>query len=40
MGYLQRFIKIGSGIEKLTRGDTQAYRQHGDLISLLSFLSK
>jgi hypothetical protein len=31
------FIKIGSGIQKLIRGDTQTHRQHCDLISLLYF---
>jgi hypothetical protein len=40
---ISSFIKIGSSIRKLIgpRGprhtDTQAYRQHGDSISLLSF---
>jgi hypothetical protein len=32
-------IKIGSGIQKLIRGDTQTHEQHGDLI-LLFFKSK
>jgi hypothetical protein len=31
-------IKTGSGIRKLKGRDTQAYRQHGDVISL--FLKK
>jgi hypothetical protein len=34
------FIKIGSGIQKLIRGDTQTHRQHGDLISILLFFNK
>jgi hypothetical protein len=37
MIYIPSFIKIGSGIQKLTVGDTQTYGQHGDLISLLLF---
>jgi hypothetical protein len=42
MIYIPSSIKIGSGIQKLMgRGrDTQRHRQHGDLISLLSFFSK
>jgi hypothetical protein len=38
--YIPSFIKIGSGIQKLMRGggDSQTYRQHDDLISLLLFL--
>jgi hypothetical protein len=35
--YIPSFIKIGSGIKKLIKGDTQTHRQHGDLISLLLF---
>jgi hypothetical protein len=35
MIYIPRFRKIGSGIQKLLGGDIQAYRQQGDLISLL-----
>jgi hypothetical protein len=35
MIYIPSFVKIGSGIQKLIRGDT--HRQHGDLISLLLF---
>jgi hypothetical protein len=31
--YIQHFTKTGSGIKKLTWGDT--HRQHGDRISLL-----
>jgi hypothetical protein len=31
------FIKIGSGIQKLIGKATETHRQHGDLISLLSF---
>jgi hypothetical protein len=31
------FIKTGSGIRKLTGGDSQAHRQHEDRKSLLSF---
>jgi hypothetical protein len=37
MVYILSFIKIGSGIQKLMRGDTQTHRQHGDLISLILF---
>jgi hypothetical protein len=38
MIYISSFIKIGPGIQKLMgEGDTQTHRQHGDLISLLSF---
>jgi hypothetical protein len=37
MIYIPSFIKTGSGIKKLIRGDTQAHRQHDDLISLLPF---
>jgi hypothetical protein len=36
MIFIPSFIKIGSGIQKLTWGDTQTHRQHGDVISLLS----
>jgi hypothetical protein len=35
--YIPSFIKIGSGILKLMRGDSQTHRQHEDRISLLSF---
>jgi hypothetical protein len=35
MIYISSFIKIGSGIQKLTVSDSQTPRQHGDLISLL-----
>jgi hypothetical protein len=37
MIYIPSFIKIGSGIHKLIREDTQTHGQHGDRISLLSF---
>jgi hypothetical protein len=37
MIYVPGFIEIGSGIQKLIRGDTQAHRRHGDHISLISF---
>jgi hypothetical protein len=33
--YIQIFIKIGYGIQKLIRRDTQTHIQHGDRISLL-----
>jgi hypothetical protein len=33
-------MKIGSGIQKLIGGDSQIHRQHGDRISLFSFLNK
>jgi hypothetical protein len=36
--YLPSFIKMGSGIQKLIRGETQTHTQQRDLISLLSFL--
>jgi hypothetical protein len=36
MIYIPSFIKIGSGVKKLTEG-IQRHRLHGDLISLLSF---
>jgi hypothetical protein len=29
MIYIPSFIKIGSGIRKLIRGDSQTHRQHG-----------
>jgi hypothetical protein len=35
MIYIPRFIKIGSGIQKLIGVDSQSYRQHGDSISVL-----
>jgi hypothetical protein len=35
MIYIPSFIKIGSVIRKLIKEDSQAHRQHGDLISLL-----
>jgi hypothetical protein len=34
------FIKIGSAIQKLIRGDTQTHKHHGDQISLLSFFQE
>jgi hypothetical protein len=37
MMYIPSFIKIGSGIQKLMRGDTQTHRQQGDCRSLLLF---
>jgi hypothetical protein len=36
MIYIPSFIKIGSGIQKLTAGDSQTHRQYGDLINSLS----
>jgi hypothetical protein len=38
--YIPTFINIESGIQKLTRGDSQGHRQLGDLISLLLFCKK
>jgi hypothetical protein len=38
MIYIPSFIKIGSGIQKLIGRDSQIHRQHGDRISLLSYL--
>jgi hypothetical protein len=40
MIYILSFIKIGSDIRKLIKGDSQTYRQHGDVISLLFFQNK
>jgi hypothetical protein len=38
MIYIPSFIKIGSSIQKLLGGiHIQTHREHGDLISLLSF---
>jgi hypothetical protein len=38
MIYIPSFVKIGSGILKLTGGgDSQTNGQHGDLVSLLLF---
>jgi hypothetical protein len=34
---MPNLIKIGSGIQKLIRGDSQTHSQHGDRISLLTF---
>jgi hypothetical protein len=31
MMYILSFIKICSGIQKLTVGDSQTHRQHGDM---------
>jgi hypothetical protein len=38
--YIPSFIKSGSGIQYLIRGDSQTHRQHCDLISLLFLFSK
>jgi hypothetical protein len=35
--YIQMFINIGSGVEKLLGIDGHTHRQQGDLISILSF---
>jgi hypothetical protein len=40
MIYITSLIKIGSGIQKLTEGDSRTYRQYADLISLLSYSEK
>jgi hypothetical protein len=40
MIYIPSFIKIDSGIQKLTAGDKQTQRQHGDLISLFFNIKK
>jgi hypothetical protein len=37
MMYIRSFINTDFGIQKLIGGDSQAHRQHGDLISLLLF---
>jgi hypothetical protein len=37
MIHIPSFIKICSGIQKLTRGVARINRQHGDCISLLPF---
>jgi hypothetical protein len=37
MIYIPSFVRIGSGIQKLIGGEG-IHRQHGDRISLLSFL--
>jgi hypothetical protein len=37
--YIPSFIKIGSGIQKLIKGDSQTHREHGVCIRLLSFLA-
>jgi hypothetical protein len=36
---VRSFIKIGSGVQKLTRGDSQTHRQHGGLTRLFSVLA-
>jgi hypothetical protein len=38
--YEPSFIKIGSGIQHLIRGDTHTHEQQRVLISLLHFLNK
>jgi hypothetical protein len=38
MIYVLSFIKICSANQTMIGGDTQAHRQHGDLISLLLYL--
>jgi hypothetical protein len=35
MIYIPSFIKTGSAIQKLIRGNSQTHREHGDPISLL-----
>jgi hypothetical protein len=35
MIYIQSFIQIGSGIQKLKGEQSKTHRQHGDRISLL-----
>jgi hypothetical protein len=40
MIYILSFMRIGSGIKKLIRGDSQTHQQHGDLTHLLLFFSK
>jgi hypothetical protein len=37
MIYVPSFIKTGSGIRKLTGGDSQAHRAHGHLIAYFYF---
>jgi hypothetical protein len=34
MIFIPSFITIGSGSQKLIKGDTQTHRQHGECISL------
>jgi hypothetical protein len=36
--YVPSFIKIGSGVQKLIRWDTQTHGEQRDLISLLYFI--
>jgi hypothetical protein len=38
MIYIPSFIKTGSAVQKLIAWDTEAYRQHSDLIILLLFI--
>jgi hypothetical protein len=38
MIYIPSFMKIGPGVQKLLKRDTQTHRQHDDLISILVFL--
>jgi hypothetical protein len=38
MIYISSLIKIGTGIQKFIRGDTQEHRQQRDLISVHLFL--
>jgi hypothetical protein len=40
MIYISSFMKIGSGIQKLIRGDKQTHRWQGDLISLFLIFLK
>jgi hypothetical protein len=35
--YISSFIKTGSRIQRLVRGDLQTHRQHGTVVSLFSF---
>jgi hypothetical protein len=37
MIFLPTFIKTGSALENLDRGDIQIHKQHGDRVSLLLF---
>jgi hypothetical protein len=38
MAYVPSLLKIGSGIQKLLKGDTETHMQHGDCVSLLLLL--
>jgi hypothetical protein len=40
MIYMPNFMKVDSGIQKLTAVDSQTHGQHDDRISLLSLLSE